>query len=61
MARFGRADSLALATIGALPRWNAKSGRSTCGRIRISANRNSSKISRNQRQFLVEFAKTKQR
>lgn len=60
VASMGGEETAALATMGALPRWNAKSGRSTCGKIRISANRKSSNNSRAQRHLESESFKAGQ-
>src|ERR1700747_721595 len=52
MVRLDRTNtqaSLAFATTGAVSPWKVKSERSTWGKTRISANKNSSKISRVQR------------
>ena len=49
----GGEHTFALATTGAVPPWKVKSGRSTCGKTRISANRNSSKTSNVQRHNFI--------
>lgn len=51
--RTGGEDTFALATTGAVPPWKVKSGRSTCGNTRISANKKSSKFSRTQRHDFI--------
>jgi hypothetical protein len=52
--RTGGEDTFALATMGAVPPWKVKSGRSTCGNTRISANKKSSKLSKIQRHDFIE-------
>lgn len=53
--RTGGEHTFALATMGAVPPWKVKAGRSTCGKTRISANKKSSKPSRVQRHdFILE-------
>jgi len=51
--RTGAEDTLALATIGAVPPWKVKSGRSTSGKTRITANKKSSKMSKIQCQRFI--------
>ena len=52
--RRGGEDTFDLATIGAVPPWKVKSGRSTCGNTRISANKKSSKPSKVQRHDFIK-------
>lgn len=45
-AVIGGEETLALETVGALPRWKAQSGRSTWGKTKIRTNKKSSNMSR---------------
>jgi hypothetical protein len=56
--RTGGEDTFALATTGAVPPWKVKSGRSTCGNTRISANKKSSKLNKNQRHDFIKSTLT---